>query len=381
MTFNLRAVLFLALALTAIGADPRFREHVVGTGLTGGYQVTPVDLNRDGRIDLIALASGMTQLVWFENPNWERHVLADVDKTINLAAADTDGDGIPEIVLAAGWSMVAQKSPGVVWLLEHGPDPREKWTMTEIDRLPTSHRIRAAKVDGKLVFVNAPLIGATAIAPDYRGSTPLVYYRAGEWKRVTISEENLGVVHGLEVLDWDGDGRDDILTAGFQGVQRFFRLKKQKEWTRERIVGGDLAAWPKSGASEVAVGQGRGVRFVATVEPWHGNRISVYRATAEGEWRQEIVDEEESDIHRIRAADLDGDGYDDLVAAVRGPTRRVIVYYFTQTGWKKSVVDDGGIAAADCSAVDLNHDGRLDLACIGSGTAKWYENVGGSSGN
>ena len=35
------------------------------------------------------------------------------------------------------------------------------------------------------------------------------------------------------------------------------------------------------------------------------------------------------------------------------------------------------MAAAGCAAADFNVDGRLDLACIGSGTAnlKWYENV------
>jgi hypothetical protein len=41
-------------------------------------------------------------------------------------------------------------------------------------------------------------------------------------------------------------------------------------------------------------------------------------------------------------------------------------------------VDDGGMAAAACAAVDLNADKRIDLVCIGSATAnlKWYENLG-----
>ena len=77
------------LAITAVigglsGADLRFREHTLATDLKGGYQVVPFDVNHDGKIDLIALASGMTELVWFENPTWERHVMAtDVPHMIN----------------------------------------------------------------------------------------------------------------------------------------------------------------------------------------------------------------------------------------------------------------------------------------------------------
>lgn len=371
-----RAGLAFAALVSAAAADPRFKEQLIATGLTGAYQVTAIDLNRDGRKDLITVASGMPQLVWFESPRWERRVLADIEKTINLAAADIDQDGVPEIVVAAGWSMVAAKSPGNVYLLKSGPDVRQKWIVKEIDRIPTSHRIRVASLDKKLVFVNAPLIAPTAIAPDYRGATPLVYYVPGEWSRVVISEDNQGVVHGLEVLDWDADGQDDLLTAGFQGVHRFYRVGRKKEWTRERIVAGDLAAWPKSGASEVAVGQTKGTRFVATVEPWHGNQIAVYRSAADGTWSRELVDATESDVHRLRAADLDMDGFDDLIAAVRGPSRRVVVYYFTERGWRKSIVDDGGIAAADCSAVDMNSDGWLDLVCTGSNSLKMYVNAG-----
>src|SRR5215469_17719949 len=55
------------------GAACRICQHTVATGLKGGYQVVTRDLNHDGRPDLIALASGMAELVWFENPTWERH--------------------------------------------------------------------------------------------------------------------------------------------------------------------------------------------------------------------------------------------------------------------------------------------------------------------
>src|SRR5262249_54867089 len=46
--------------------------------------------------------------------------------------------------------------------------------------------------------------------------------------------------------------------------------------------------------------------------------------------------------------------------------------------WSRSTLDDGGMAAAGCTAADFNGDGRIDIACIGTATAnlKWYENLG-----
>jgi hypothetical protein len=86
------------LCAGAIHAQPaRFVAHEIATGLRGGYQVVVLDVNHDGKPDLIALASNLPVLVWFENPTWTRHVIAGgFTGLINVAAAD----GIPEIAVA-----------------------------------------------------------------------------------------------------------------------------------------------------------------------------------------------------------------------------------------------------------------------------------------
>ena len=172
---------------------------------------------------------------------------------------------------------------GIVSVLQHDGDPRGPWKATEIDRLTTSHRLRWADIygNGKKVLMNAPLTGAHAEAPEYRDHTPLVFYRPGEWKRELIGEENEGVVHGIYVIDWDGDGRDDILTASFVGID-LYKLGKDGRWTRTEIAKGDPAAWPKSGSSDVAVGRTGGERYIAAIEPWHGNQVAVYRQKGAG---------------------------------------------------------------------------------------------------
>jgi hypothetical protein len=337
------------------------------------------DLNRDGKPDLIALASGMKELVWFENPTWQRHVIAgNQNRMINCAVVEVDGR--PHIVLASEFANEAKNSIGVVSLLTPGADVRQPWTAREIDRLTTSHRLRVADIDGsgKTIVVNAPLTGAGAAAPDYRDHTPLVYYRPGEWKRELISAANEGVVHGIYIVDWDGDGRDEILTASFVGIH-LYKFGKDGQWTRTAITQGDPAAWPKSGSSDVAVGKLGKRRFLAAIEPWHGNQAVIYRNGKHG-WDRQVIDDSLVEGHTILAADLNGDGRDEVIAGYRGKGRSVNLYYADAKGrhWSKQLLDDGGIAANACTVADFNGDHRPDIACIGGATAnlKWYENLG-----
>jgi hypothetical protein len=365
-------VLLLAACAAAAAAPPlRFAEHTIATDLKGGYQVVAADLNRDGRPDLIALASGMKELVWFENPGWQRHVLATgQNRMINCTVVDSG-----EIVLATEFAMEAKNSIGIVSVLRPNGDPREPWTATEIDRLSTSHRLRVANTAVGRIVVNAPLTGAKATAPEYRDQAPLVFYRPGEWKRQMISEENAGVVHGVYVVDWDGDGRDEILTASFTGIH-LFKPGRNGHWTRTEIAKGDPAPWPKSGSSDIAVGKAGPGRFLAAIEPWHGNQVAVYRRSGEA-WNREVIDNALVDGHTILVADLDRDGADEVVAGYRGQGRSVNLYRLDGGRWSKQVLDGGGMAAAGCAAADLNGDGRVDIACIGSATTnlKWYENL------
>lgn len=385
----IRTVGICVFAATLV-ASPRpaaFREHLIAQDLKGGYQIVVIDMNKDGRPDLVALASGLDQLVWFENPGWKRHVIGSgFLRMINMAARDWDGDGVPEIVLAHEFANQAKNSIGVVSVLESQADPDAEWKATEIDRLTTSHRLRWADIraNKKPALINAPLTGVQAEAPEYRGPAPLVYYETEDWIRhhITGGESKTppdeGVVHGMHVIDWDGDGREDVMTASFSGIH-LYRFDG-KGWTRTQLVKGDPSPSPRSGSSDVTVGRFGGGRFLAAIEPWHGHQVSVYLPANEGFVRT-VIDSTLVDGHTILAGDFNQDGVDEVVAGYRGQGRSVYLYYAQdKTGkkWKRETVDNGGLAAAACASADLNGDGRVDLVCIGSATAnmKWYENSG-----
>ena len=188
-----------------------------------------------------------------------------------------------------------------------------------------------------------------------------------------ISEANQGVQHGIYVIDWDGDGREGFLTASFSGID-LYQFQKNHEWKRTELTAGHSGLCPKCGSSEVVVGKVGGERFLAAIEPWHGNELAVYRREARS-WRRAVIDESLREGHTIVTADLDGDGSDEILAGFRGGGGSVLIYKTDSKGrWSKSALDSA-IPANACAVADLSGRQRGDVACIGGSLLRWYENM------
>src|SRR2546428_173174 len=72
---------------------PRFRMQEIEQGLKVGYAVLLVDVNGDGKKDIVVVDTN--RVVWYENPTWKRHTLIEgMTKPDNvcIAAYDIDGD-------------------------------------------------------------------------------------------------------------------------------------------------------------------------------------------------------------------------------------------------------------------------------------------------
>jgi hypothetical protein len=374
----------------AAPSDPPapFYPHTVATGLRGGYQVLAADLNKDGRVDLIGLGSQTPELIWYENPYWTPHVITrDARGMVNMDAADTDNDGIPELALAYGFTLNPAQGTARIGILKANGDPRELWTLKEIDAVPTAHRARFVRVGGRPILIHAPIIGAQALKgtadPD-RTPTPMHAYRPPDWKPETITEDNRGVVHDLWIADWDGDRQDDLLTAGYQGVF-VYSPRKDGTWSRTEIVKGDPGEWPRSGSSEVAVGTFNKRRFFVTNEPFHGNQVVVYQEEATGAWPRTVIDTRLNNSHALVLVDADGDGNSEIVSggtrgAARGVKPGVFFYKAADPAGQKwdRMLLDGTIAANGCVTADINGDKKMDIACMDNSdpwALRWYENA------
>ncbi len=370
-------LLLLALAPPLVAGGLNFRPHTIEADLRSGYQIVAVDIDRDGRPDVIGLSQRSEALYWYENPTWKRRALVNgMHRMITLAASDLDGDGVPEIALGTHFDQTDETSEGRVYIVEHRGDPRGLWQAREIDRLPTTHRLRFVDLDGDgaVELVNSPLTGPGCRKPLFDCATPLVYYETGDWQRQYIGKDLDGVVHGMHEADWDGNV---VLTASMGGVARFRRTGG--EWRRARLAAGDPRERPLNGASEIRLGRLDGERFLATIEPWHGNQVVVYRRKGGSDWRRAPITDSLRDGHVLNVADFDGDGNDELLAGARGEPFSLAVYRFEEGRWKRYAVDEGGLSAAGCDIVDLDSDNDLDMVCIGARTdnIKWYENLGG----
>src|SRR5262245_38280347 len=299
-TLAAAALVVGALAVVPHGAEPAssplvdFRAHDIETKFPGGYALTTVDINHDGKLDVIGVSQRVQEMAWYENPSWERHVMAEgYTGIVNLAASDIDGDGIPEVAFQSSFAMQAANSAGLNWIAHANGDPRQPWKVEKIDQFPTSHHVAWADLDGdgRKELINAPLIGEKSLAPTYdQDRASLFWYSSKDWKRHVIATDIPGIIHRGRPVKWDSGARDQLLVASFEGIAlyRASGSGDAMKFEKQLLSPGHLEKAPRLGTSDVAVGSQRGKRFLASVEPWHGNEIVVYAQNG-SKWNREVI--------------------------------------------------------------------------------------------
>jgi hypothetical protein len=189
-----------------------------------------------------------------------------------------------------------------------------------------------------------------------------------------------GVAHAITPVRWKGKS-ESLLTASFQGLRLY--TPGAAPWKFQEISKGDTRACPDCGSSEVRMGRIGKQRVLAAIEPWHGSQVVVYLERGKT-WQRVVIEDTLVNGHALAVGDVDGDGRDEIVAGFRGKGFRLFLYRAADAAgekWTREVIDDGGIAAADCKIEDFTGDGRPDIACIGASTGnlKLYENRPGSA--
>ncbi len=207
-----------------------------------------------------------------------------------------------------------------------------------------------------------------------------------------VLDQSLHVSHNFwPITAANGTGKN-ILTASYEGVSLLSR--NGDKWSRWHIGKGNQDdPKGKRGASEIKQGKLKnGRKFIATVEPWHGNQVVVYTEPDDPTrlWDRHLIDAQLRWGHAVWCADLEGDGNDEVIIGVRDDPdakdkfkerRGVRIYRATDergATWARHIVDNGGVACEDLSAADLDGDGKIDIVAVGRQThnARIYWNGG-----
>jgi len=394
-------VVLLSLAAALPGAEHSFRVQEISKQLTVGYAVRLLDMNKDGKLDIVVVDS--ERVIWFENPQWKLHTLIEGQTkkdNVSLAPSDIDGDGEIDFALAADWRPADTRASGSLQWIGRGKSPDEPWKVHRIGEEPTAHRIRFADLDGdgREELIVLPLFGRGTTGPHYQeAAVRILAYKVpqdaknGPWTAEVLNDD-LHVAHNFWPTDLNHDGRLDLLVASFEGVSLLERQSDGK-WRRTLIGAGNQETAPNRGASEIKHGRlANGTDYLATIEPWHGFQVVVYlppEKSPDGAtptlWSRHVIDEDLRWGHAVWCADLDADGDQELIIGVRDTKEAahpcgVRIYDPQANGktWTKQSVDPAGVAVEDLAVGDLDDDGRPDIVAVGRQTKNvrvyWNQN-------
>lgn len=380
------AVLLLALLWigNAAAAELAFEGEQLDTELGVGYAVRLIDMNDDDKLDICIV--DQKRVLWLENPSWTEHEILGEGQTnadnVAFAPADINSDGQLDFAVAAGWGGGNTPRGTIQWITSTEAKG-EHWAVHPIRIEPTTHRIRFANVlgDERPELIVAPLFNPT----NRDGGVRLIALEIPEnpasdqWP-VHLIDNSLPVMHNFLPIDFTGNGKVDIITASYEGVHLHER-EADGQWKKTQLGSGDQDSAPSRGASEVKVGKlADGSQYIATIEPWHGNKVVVYTKDKDQPlrslWKRHVLDDQLRWGHAVWCANLDDDADEELVIGVRDDasdsTRRGLRVFDPVAAdgskFERTVIDPGAVAIEDLAVADLNDDGKADVVAVGRQT-------------
>ncbi|RPI86636.1 MAG: VCBS repeat-containing protein [Planctomycetaceae bacterium] len=379
------------------GAEIRWKMHTIND--QSPFEACgAADFNGDGKIDIFCGDS------WYEAPSWTRHKVRDVPASAPNphyyedfcdSPLDVNGDGRPDIVTCNYFGK------RVGWVENPGGDATRPWTEHEVD---TPGNMECGELidingDGQLDFLPNP--GSVVVWYELTRQKPVV-----EWKKHDLGGAGAG--HGIGAGDINSDGRVDIITpkgwyeqppdanSDTWSFHPEFQLGAAGIFIHGRDVDGDKLTdviW--------GMGHGFGLYWLKQSRAADGSR----------QWTKQTIDDTFSQVHTLIFARLDAAGQAHLITGKRvyahevepGDTDGSVVYSYMFNRsigkWDRQTIFRGDPAlnapkeakdrwalkdfprgtagtGLQMGAVDIDGDGDIDLVCPGKSGLYLFENLG-----
>jgi hypothetical protein len=360
----------------------KVRAQTIDDQIKIGYGLAIADVDGDGKPDI--LLADQAEIVWYQNPTWAKHKMTGQltpKDHVCIAARDIDNDGRAEVAVGAEWNPGDTRTSGAVFYLIPPADRTQLWEAVKLPHEPTVHRMAWVRDHKDRYYLAVlPLHGRGNTDGVGEGVRLMGYFRPpnpkGVWETF-LQNDAFHVTHNFDPVRWDGpDYGEELLLATKEGVH---------------VLGWEDEHWKTVQVTTNATGEVRsgklpsGRRFVASIEPFHGNELAVYTPTTTMlgrlSWtaKRALLDDSLIQGHALATGDLLGLGWDQVVAGWRGPVPmregvRVGIKLYAPTdkrgvGWKQhAIIDDNKMACEDLKLADLNQDGRLDVIACGRAT-------------
>jgi len=362
-------LLFAGLTASLQAAEiPEFKWRAVEIDqIEIGYGLQMADVNGDGKTDIVLADKSTIQ--WYEAPDWKKHVIArDLTERDNVCvtARDIDGDGKCEIAVGGQWNYRESVKDGAVFYLIPPDDRTQLWTPVRLYNEPSTHRMHwVLGRKGRYGLIVKPLRGRGSVDGDGPGLRVLEYFMPenpkSEWKFSVVCDF-LHLSHNFHPVNWDDDPEEELIIAGKEGVWHFHR--QRDDWKATQLTN-DFAGEIRDGRLP------NGKRFIVTIEPKHGSVSAVYSQPEKpgAMWdRVTVLDDQLKDGHALAVADYLGVGSDQIVVGWRAMNDPGVpgIKLFTPldkdaTQWRDQRISAEKVAVEDIKAADLNGDGRVDI--------------------
>ena len=345
-------------------------QRVITADANGAGSVFAVDLDNNGLLDVLSASFQDNKIAWYRNEGGDvfavqRVITAAASGASSVYATDLDGDGLPDVLTSAA------NDNTITWYHNEGGGTFSP------QRVITVHAngvvsLYATDLDGD---------GLPDVLSASANDNTIAWYR-NEGGGVFSSQHVITVdaygARSVHAADLDADGFVDVLSASsFDNKIAWYRNEGGSSgFSPQRVISSDAAVAMAVHAADL---DGDGRQDVLSAS-FYDRTIAWYRNEGGGLFSlKRVIAADANGVVSMHAADLDGDGALDVLSAFKNDNK--IVWYRNEGGGAFSsqrVITTEAHGALSVHAADLNDDGRLDVlsASVDDNTIAWYRNEG-----